>query len=345
MTPIRAIIVGLGEHGCAVARLALDAGIEVIAAVDPRWAGTTLTDVLGQAGALEVRVSASIDDIVPILPAADIALLAARVGLDGFIDIARSYAAHGLDVLTISEFLFSRYDLDPKAVAELDEIATRYGVSIVATGIQDVCWVGLVVHASAAVRNLRSILVRQHHGVDGYPREFFDELGIGATPEGFAEAVAGLRTMPSVLGSVLPIIAGELGHEMGRIEREFTPVLATEPLYSKTLDHTFGVGEIIGVREFATLTSDNGFVLSADHSTTARRPDVDATFEAILDADPSITLGHEIVPGPDAVNATVINRIPDVLAAPPGYIQASSLPTPKYRHHLARPETAGIQSS
>lgn len=335
---VSAVIIGLGTHGRSIARFATEAGVDIRAAVDPGSAGRPLAEVADLAAPSPLIVAADTAQ----LPPADVAIVAALLPHAALLDLIVDLLDRGFNVLTIVEHLFDAEALAPADRERLDTAARQSGVSFVATGVQDIAWTGLVVQATGAVRGLSSVHIRQHLGVDGYPERFLrDECAIGVSEEDFPELLESLRTVPPVLGAVLPVLARQLGLTALPALRTLERVTSTEPLPSITLGRDLAPGEGIGLRDRLEIPTVEGIRLIAELTTTGRAPGDRDVFRTVIDAQPRFELSHQMEPGPLCVDATVINRITDVIAARPGVVPTVELPRPQYRHGaLRRPATA-----
>lgn len=332
--PIAAIIVGLGTHGRSTARLAAEAGVRILGAVDPATAGRSLAEVAGGQTSPNVVVSASFDEIPKdVLGQAQIVVLAALLPPAQLIDLTVGILEQSLNVITIVEFLFDAETLDPVSRNRIDTAARDNGVSFVATGAQDIAWSGLIIHLTGAVRRLKSVSIVQRLGVDGYPARFLrDECGVAVPEHEFAEVVAGIMALPSVLGAVLPVMAREMGLHPGVPRRSITAVTSHEALPSATFGRDLVPGESIGIRDEVAIDTAEGVTFTAELVTTAHQPGAQDVFASVLDAEPRFELSHTMLPGPLCVDATVINRLADTIAARPGIVPAAHLPRPAYRH-------------
>lgn len=342
---IAAVVVGLGTHGRSTARLATEAGIRLVGAVDPASAGLPLASVAGGKTPSDVVVSESFAGLPAAARAdAEIAIVAALLPPGKLVDLIVEILEQGINVITIVEFLFDAATLVPAERERIDTAARRNNVTFLATGAQDIAWSGLIIHLTGAVRRLKSVSIIQRLGVDGYPERFLrEDCGVAAAPEDFPGLVAALKEQPAVLGAVLPVMAREMGLEPLEPRRSITPVTIGTPLLSETFGRDLLPGEAIGIRDLVELDTAEGITFSAELVTTAHRPGENDLFESVLDAEPRFELNHRMLPGPACVDATVINRLGDVLSARPGIVPSAELPRPAYRHlvgSLARREPA-----
>ncbi|MFE7422064.1 hypothetical protein [Rhodococcus sp. NPDC057529] len=335
---LRVIVVGLGEHGKDIVRAVDDAGMVVAGAVDPAYAGQDLgavTDVPGLAGR---TVAGELADLPAPDGSADVILVAAKLPIAALVPLLKDSLARGADVLTIVEDAFDLHSFAPELYGDLDAAAKRAGKTVVATGVQDAAWTGLVLQATALQLQLGPIRLEQHLGVDGYPQEFVTWVGIGSTPQEFEAAATEAAKTPSVFGATLPVIARKLGLTVTGQSRRMSPYVIDTPVESITLGRTITAGEPIGRRDVVTVHTVEGIDLVAELVTSVLMDQDD--FHAVLGGFPAVELTHRMTPGPPTVNASLINRIPDVLAAPAGVVSTVDLPTPFHRHGSGAPVVA-----
>ncbi|GAA1654573.1 hypothetical protein [Georgenia ruanii] len=331
---VRAVIVGLGTHGRGIAGFAADAGVEIVAAVDPVHAGRDLRELVDRRDLSSLVVLPTIEDVAWEAVGADVTIVAAKLDVPDLVELVKTILEHDTDILTIVEDVFDLESFAPSLHAELDAAAVVAGRSVVATGVQDIAWSGLVAQATGMQRNLRSIRLKQHLGVDGYPREFVEWIGVGLSGEAFDAAAEEAGKTPSVFGAILPVLVRRLGLTPVEESREMSPYVIDEPVDSITLERTIRPGDPVGRRDVVTVRTAEGVDLVAELVTSALMGQDD--FHAVLDGDPRVEIDHRLVPGSPAVDATTVNRIPDVIAAPPGLISTIDLPAPRFRPRITK---------
>lgn len=328
MSSVTAAVIGLGVHGSAMARLLPEAGVRVVGAADPRYAEADLGEVTGAAELRGIAVAADPEDL-DWAAGVDIAILTAKVPVDVLAALAEKILRRGVDAVTIVEDAFDLERFAPEAHARIHAAALEGGASFVVTGSQDALWAGLVVQMSSQARDLRSIEIFTHLGVDGYPAEFLTWCGIGNTSEQFRETAATAAETPSVFGAVLPVIADALGLTVASEDRVLEPYTIDADLDSETFGRVIAAGDPVGRRDVVSIETDEGISLRAELVTSAVMGE--DVFRARFDGTPAIELQHRLDPANLSVDAVLINRIPDVLAAPAGFIRTIDLPTPRYR--------------
>lgn len=335
---VAAIVVGLGVHGRGIATLISKAGMRIAGAVDPFHVGKRLSELTDQAAHDEVIIVSDLEDLAKLEEPADISIITAKVPVPKLVDIAIVGVQMGTDVLALPEDAFDMARFAPEEYARLDAAAKAAGQTFVATGSQDVLWAGLVIQMSSQLSDITEICLETQLGIDGYPEEFVTWCGIGNTDEQFNETSADAATTPSVFGAVLPVIATKLGLTVTEQSREMTPVYHDEVLYSESLGREIPVGQIVGRRDATTVRTAEGITLTAGLESTARMGN--DVFTATFEGTPRTVLTHQLDPANLSVDATVINRIPDILSAPAGVIRTVDLPVPHYRHPARVPSKA-----
>lgn len=337
---VRAVIVGLGVHGRGIARLGAEAGITFVAAVDPFQAGKDVGALVEAPALAGLSVAASVDELDWPGMGADIAIVAAKAPVPQIVELMKELLDHGVDVVTIVEDAYDLQLIDPALHEILDRAARQAGKTAVATGTQDIAWVGLVMSATGLVRELESIDLKQHLGVDGYPEEFVRWAGIGVTVEDWEAAAQVANQTPSVFGGVLPTMARALGLTPGQQRRQMEVFSVDYDLKSETFGRMIPAGEPAGRKDLVVLETEEGVRLSAELVTSAVMGQDD--FTAAIQGQTRVELEHRLLPASPTVDATVINRVPDVLAAPAGLIATPELPPARYRHHIDAPQVQAL---
>lgn len=327
--PVRAVIVGLGTHGRSIVGAGVEAGVHFVAAVDPFQASKDLGELTGVELAAGVTVAESADALDWASLQADIAIVAIKAPPANVVALMQDLLRKNLDVVTIVEDIYDLRLIDPELHAQLDQTAREHGKTAVATGSQDIAWVGLTTAATGLVRDLKYVELKQHLGVDGYPEDFVRWVGIGCTETEWQEAAENAGRTPSVFGGILPTMARSMGLTPGTGNRDMSIFTLDHDVESETFGRTIKAGDPAGRRDLVTLDTLEGVRFSAELITSVVMDQDD--FSAAVQGEHRVEINHKLLPGPPSVDATLINRLPDVIAAPPGVIATTKLPLPRYR--------------
>ena len=109
------------------------------------------------------------------------------------------------------------------------------------------------------------------------------------------------------------------------------PVTSDSDVHCNGLDRVLKAGEVIGVNEKIEIVTVEGPKFRADF--TAKifgEEDVETNIWNIKGV-PNIHMQQDNFPGWEITCTTVVNRIPDILNAEPGFITAEKLAPSKYR--------------
>ena len=264
----------------------------------------------------------------------EVALIATRSSLDAVLPEIERCAARGVHVVCTSEELAWPDVERPGAGALLQRIATGAGVVIVATGINPgFAFDALPLVLAGAAWDVSRILVQRTLDASVFGQDVHRSLGIGYTETGFHRAVE-TRRVRGHIGSVesAHIIAAMMGVEVEQCDERIEPVLADR--LHELAGYTIRSSETAGVVQITTASVEGREWLR---------------FELSLHVDPQAVgwetldririygesdLDMTIKPGMPAVVTTaalLVNTVPAVLAASPGFYPAARLlPNPPW---------------
>lgn len=329
---IRAILFGVGAMGTLLTRLLVDKNVEIVGAlaVSPSKVGRDLGEVVGLGHKLGVVVS---DDLEALLSGteADVAVVAAASRMEAMAPAFRTCLSHGVNVVTLEEQSFYPWHSAPELAAELDELARAHGATLTATGVQDVYWSLAVSAMMATAHRIDSVHGRSSWRADEYGPSVADYLHLGEPPVGVIEALT-VEWGPMVGLGALGALAAAAGLTPTKSEGKLAPNLARRDIHSERLDWTIPAGSIRGVTETVTMQTAEGIQLSFEMAGYVHAPEEPSINEWSIHGEPELHLVVPDLPVDMVTCATLVNRIPDVLAAPPGIATVDRLPPPRYRH-------------
>jgi 4-hydroxy-tetrahydrodipicolinate reductase len=187
VTHLKIGIYGFGAIGKLVAKLALDRGHEIVAAITRTTSlGKDVGELLG-VGPIGVRVSNDVRE----LSNADIVIHSTGSYLDKVFDQIASVIRMGIDVVSTCETLSYPYYRYPVLAKRLDELARAYGTVVIGTGINPgYIFDTLVAVLAASVP--RVTRVRAVRSLDAAKRRepFRKKIGVGEDPKLVEERLA-----------------------------------------------------------------------------------------------------------------------------------------------------------
>jgi 4-hydroxy-tetrahydrodipicolinate reductase len=320
--------------GAIMTRLLVDKGAKLVGAVgrSPSKVGRDLGDVAGLGTTLGVVVE---DDAEAVLgrAAADIVVVAVSSYLKTMYDHFRACLEHGANVVTIEEESFFPWATAPSLARRLDELAKRHGVTMLGSGAQDVYWMTLPCALMGAAHRVDSVHGRTTWNVDDYGPEVAQHVWAGATLEEFESHVARDGWPPFVVRNTLDALVADAGLTANGVQTSVRPVLAEVDTPSRSLGRAIGAGRLLGVIDTVTIDTREGPSFTFEQTGCVYGPEQSDVNEWVVRGEPDeLRLRNDRVPTRLATCTQVVNRIPDVIRAPPGFVTVAELPRIRYRH-------------
>lgn len=326
----RLVIVGLGSQGAGIADEVVALGHRLVGAVDiaPK-AGRSIREFTTAPSMPELTVS---DDLEGTLrrTAPDAVILAPALGLAPILEMAGTALDLGIDVLTLQQDVLSRDDGWAEAV---DARARAGGASLMASGVQDIWWVQLPALVAASSLDITRVRFSSEISLEQLSRAIGEEIGVLLSHEEFAEFARATADSPSVLGAPMVEAARRMGLRAGPVSKRIVPIFPGEEVEWRAGGVTIPSDRTCGFTETVSFTTDRGIVFEGTVAVQRKHPD-DACDELHIDGRPDLHLILPKFPGHEITNTSLIARIPDVIAAPPGVRFAAEMPPP--RHQLPR---------
>ena len=334
MAPVRGIVYGVGAMGSIMARLMLEKGVEIVGAVarSPEKVGRDLGEVAGLGRRTGVIVES---DARPSLErGADIAVVSVASYLSVMVDHFRLCLEHGTNVVTIEEEAVYPWGSAPGVAAELDRVAQEHGVSLAASGAQDVYWLNLVAVLMGAAQRIDSVSGRCTWNADDYGPEVAAHVHLGETRTEFERFLAEHGWPDFVVRSTLEALVSDAGLTVAGLTPRVTPVLAETDTWSRSLGAVVPAGRLLGVVDGVTLETEEGPTFSFEMAGSVYPEGEADVNEWVVRGEPAeLHLSNRSVPTRLITCTSVVNRIPDVINSPPGLVTLDRLPRPRYKHH------------
>ena len=338
--PVRTVFFGVGTVATAALRLCRRRPwMEVVAAARNRSSAAN-RPAAAWAG---VPVWSDPEEMVETTRP-DVALVATRSELGAVLPLIEMCARAGIHVISTSEELAWPEVEQPGTGASLQRTAEEAGVVIASTGINPgFAFDALPLMLAGAAGDVSSIVVQRTLDASVFGQEVHRSLGIGYSEAGFRRAVGSRRVRGHIgFEESAHLIADRMGLRIERFDEKIEPVLA-DRVYSLR-GYTIEPPETAGVVQLATATVGGREWLRFELSLHVAPEAVGwETRDRILIRGEK-ELDFTIEPGMPAVSTTaalLVNAVPAVLAARPGfYPPARLLPNPPWLA-ARRPPGAG----
>lgn len=329
--PPRHLVFGLGAMGSAALADLVDRGAE-IAGVYTRAShvGEDAGVVVGRAPiGVPVRAAAEFDAAAAD---ADIALFFTTTRLADLLGPAKDCLAAGIDVLTIAEDALYPWPYDAATADVLDAAARAGGASLVGTGVNEVPMARLPVEFAATVSGVTRIEVLATGDFGQFGAELLNYLQVGVRPEAYA--APDFADHAPITGQSAHLIAALAGLDVVGETRRVEPRVAQADLDVPALGGSLAAGLVSGSTETTTLTTAQGVEIEVALLGACFEPgevEYGRTVVHTSKLDEPVEMRLTPLPGIETTLGVALSRIPDVLAAPPGFVRADTLPDARFR--------------
>jgi 4-hydroxy-tetrahydrodipicolinate reductase len=323
---LRVLQCGLGPIGLGIARRVLEVpGLKLVGAVDlsPEVAGRDLGLVLDLGRRLRLKVEADLARLLRKLRG-DVAIVSTSSSLRRVKGDLASLIQKGWNVVSTCEELAFPTPRHQAAVRELDRLARKKKVAVLATGVNP----GFAMDALALVLTAPCTRVERvavTRVVDAATRRLplQRKVGAGLSISQFRRALSDRMVRHVGLVESLYMIAAGLGWKLDRVEETLEPAIAPRDLETEHL--RVPAGAVAGIKQFARAFRGGELVISLDlqmyvgaemprdHVLIAGEPPIDMTIAGGVAGDAATT-------------ALVINSVPKLLASGPGALTMRDLP-------------------
>lgn len=332
MRRIKAVVYGVGSMGSVATRMMLEKGVDVVGALarSPEKVGRDLGEVAGLGFETGVVVEDDPDRVLSSRQV-DIAVIAVASYMSDMYEHLRRCAEHGVNAVTIAEEALYPWNSSPMATAELDRLARRHGVTLTGTGHQDIYWVNLVSMVLATAHRIETVTGRASWNVDDFGPEVAKDQRVDTSVEDFDRWLAEAARPPSFGRNTLGALVEDLGLTVAAQESTTRPEVAKQPVTSTSLGITVDTGRVIGFTDVDTVRSHDGITLTFEMTGRLYLEGEADINDWTVTGEPELRLLNPAVPTGVTTCTQLVNRIPDVINAPPGFITIEKLPKLRYR--------------
>jgi len=327
---INVLLYGFGAIGRRIAKAVLEKkGLRVVGAVDisKEIVGKDLGEILESNKRVGVTVTDDVDALLSKIKA-NIAIIATTSYLKDVYPQIEKCVKAGINVISTCEELSYPYYKYPQLSNEIDELAKKYGVTVLGTGINPGFLMDtLPIVLTGPCKKVGSIKVTRMMDSSKRRIPYQKKIGTGLSPEEFRKMIDEKKITGHVgLVESIAMIAEALGWKLDEI-REFPlePVIAEKEIVTSYT--TVKPGFVAGLKSIAHGIKNGKAVIILEFISHAA---VEEEYDAVsIEGTPKIY--EKIaggVHGDIGTVAMIINMIPKVLNAKPGLMTMKDLPLP-----------------
>lgn len=348
MEKIKVFQIGCGKMSVYTMRYVYEHGATIVGAVDinPNLIGKDIGEVM-ETENKNVLID-SVDNLEAYLKASkpDIAIVTTMSLLEDVKDVLRTCAILGINAITTCEEAFFASNSNPNVWKELDVLAKANKCTITGCGYQDIFWGNLISVIAGTTHKVAKIKGSSSYNVEDYGIALAKAHGAGLTLEEFDKEIAAADRMsveerqaiinsgtfaPSYMWNTVGWLADKLKLHITSMKQECVPQTNNEDLDSSTLCMSIKAGNATGMSAVVTAETEEGIILEAECIGKVYAPDEFDKNEWTVIGEPETTITVQRPSTVELTCADIVNRIPDVINAEPGFVPTSRMPEPTYR--------------
>lgn len=277
---------------------------------------------------------------------ADIAIVTTRSLIEELRDVVLTLVNGKVNVVTTCEEAFFAENSNKLIFDEIDRAAKENGVTVTGGGYQDIFWGNLISTLSGSIHNITKIKGSSSYNVEDYGIALAEVHGAGLTLAEFDEKIAKPSELsneeikkqvaegtfaPSYMWNVVGWLADKLGYHITEMSQKCVPQTNVKDIHSTTLGMDVKAGDATGMSAVVTAKTAEGVEIEAECiGKVYDETEFDKNVWSVI-GEPDTTVSVE---RPDTVRLTcadIVNRIPDIINAEPGFVPTSQMSDPRFR--------------
>ncbi len=338
MRRIKAIVYGVGIMGKLAAKYMVEKGVDVVGAIDENRdiVGKDLGEVAGLGHPLNIKIT---DDANAVLSEqeADIAVVSIFSQMDRMYPFFKKCVENGLNVITPSEEALYPWEITPELAAKLDKLAKEHGVTVTASGGQDIFRVNMVTLLTGASHAIESITVKQTSDLSQSGPASAINYHLGETKDEFYQKTRQEGVPLNSLRMCLEAVIADLGLTIKKVEQSIEPIITEVDVEAKGV--AGGIvkkGLVAGAVKIIDFETGQGIKFHGEQTTKVFNEEEKAEGylnEYFVEGVPCLHLKIYVneIEAKSSMVSQIVNRIPDVINSEPGFITVEKLPKLKFR--------------
>ena len=334
---VRVVQFGTGKMAVYTMRYVLEKGGEIVGAIDvnPAVIGKDIGSVMGKDD-MGVKVT-SLADAEEMLKSTspDIAIVTTMSLIKDVEEALMLCAKLGINAITTCEEAFFPWNSNPEVTKKLDEMAKKTKCTITGSGYQDIYWGQLITSIAGSTQRITKIKGSSSYNVEDYGIALAKAHGAGLTLDEFDKQVASVdkisaeerqkiiesgEYLPSYMWNVNGWLCSKLGLTVKSQTQVTVPTTYKEDIYSETLGATVKAGDATGMSAVVTTTTEEGITIESECIGKVYSKEEFDKNEWTVCGEPDTTITVARPATVELTCATIVNRIPDVINAEPGYV-------------------------
>ncbi len=329
---LRVIQYGCGKMGRVMLRYLYEKGAEIVGAIDsnPAVVGKDAGEVAGLGFKLNVPVRSDAEAVFAECDAdaAIIAIASLMTDMYPYFELAARY---GVNAISTCEEAFYPWTTSPALTNRLDRLAKENGCTLAGSGYQDVFWGNLISVLAGATHRIERIEGISSYNVEDYGIALAEVHGAGLSLEDFERQIASSDSLPSYMWNANEWLCSQFGWTIQSMSQKLVPMVAGQDTPSSTLGRTIPAGYALGMSAVVTTVTNQGPVIETQCIGKVYAPgEVDCN-DWTIKGEPNTLVKISQPATVELTCATLVNRLPDLIASPSGFYTTEKMPPAAYR--------------
>lgn len=345
---VRVVQFGTGKMAKYTMRYVFEKGGEVVGAVDinPAVIGKDIGEVIGgeTRGVYVTALEKAEEMLKEVKP--DICVVETMSLLADLEEPLMLCAKLGINAITTCEEAFFPWNSNPNLTKKIDKLAKQTGCTITGTGYQDIYWGQLITSIAGSTQKITKIKGSSSYNVEDYGIALAKAHGSGLTLKEFDEQIASVdkisdeernkviesgEYLPSYMWNTNGWLCSKLGLTVKSQTQVTVPQTYEKDIYSETLGMTVKAGDATGMSAVVTTETEEGITIQSECIGKVYSSEDYDKNEWTVYGEPDTTITVARPATVELTCATIVNRIPDVINAEPGYITTDKLGELQYK--------------
>lgn len=345
---LRVVQYGTGKMAVYTMRYVYEKGAEIVGAIDinPEVIGKDIGEIMNteNKGIIVTSTQDAEKLLTEVKP--DICIITTMSLLSDTEEALMLCAKLGINAITTCEEAFYAYNSNPTLSNKINELAIANNCTITGSGYQDIYWGELISAIASSTHKITKIKGSSSYNVEDYGIALAKAHGAGLSIEEFDQKIASVdrisdeeRTQiinsgtysPSYMWNVNGWLAKKLGLTITHQSQKCIPTTYPTDIESSTLGMTVKQGDATGMSAIVTTETQEGITIESECIGKVYGPDEFDKNEWTIIGEPNTTITVNRPATVELTCATVVNRIPNVINAKPGFIPTCEMDELMYR--------------